>query len=86
MAKWNPLVKHRGPFQFQVVRPKTPTKSRPAACSCEVLTSTMGHDELEEEAMMLLGDPRAPITAVYVWTVRRPQCIMVYRSKEDRDG
>tara|TARA_R110000824_G_scaffold32673_1_gene105350 strand:+ start:1473 stop:1733 length:261 start_codon:yes stop_codon:yes gene_type:complete len=84
-TKWNPIRHQRGPFQLQAVRPKTPTKSRPSAYSCDLLTGMVSQDEVEEEAAMLLGDPRDTIVAVYVWTVRRPRCIMVYRRKE-HDG
>ena len=61
---------HRGPYRLQVCR-LTPT--RKIKYHTETLAGTLPAIEVEDEARMLLTDPRDAIVSVYVWSVPEEQ-------------
>lgn len=73
--------RHRGPYQFQVLRPK-PTRKYPYTCL--TLPGVSNADEVDAEARALLADPRDTIIAVYVWSVREQQHVFTYTKKGGR--
>lgn len=68
--------RHKGPFKFCVSRPFVPKKN---FFRSEWLTGGVEGDEVEEEALALLTDPRDTIVEVSVWSEREEQFVFHYR-------
>jgi hypothetical protein len=74
--------RHQGPFQLVVYRPgtrKTQGVSGGLLHTREVLSGSVAGDEVEEEALSLMGDPRDTIDMVEVWSEMEQQHVMTYR-------
>lgn len=71
--------RHRGPYSLSVTREYA---SKKGFYRTEWLSGTVEADEVEDEAMALLTDPRDRISAVSVWSEREQQYVMSYRGDQ----
>ena len=80
---WNPLIEHRGPFQFQITRPN-PKKNPKVPNLVEALPGLIDREDVWEEAKALLEDPRDCITSIAVWAMGKgdPYHIMAINKVE----
>lgn len=75
------LANHRGPYKFLLIRPKVGPK--PHFFTSEWLKGDVRSEDVGEEAMSLLSDPRDTIVNVGVWSERESCFISVIRSEKD---
>lgn len=71
------LDNHMGPFRLQVIRPFATKKG---FYRSEWLPGMSDKDDVAEEAMAILTDPRDTVITVCVWSVREGQFVGIYRS------
>ena len=64
MLDW--LNAHRGPFWLCITRPHP---GKPGFYRSEWLTSEVPRDDVEDECLALLTDPRDTIRSIQVWSV-----------------
>ena len=67
--------RHRGPFRLVIDRPY---KTKVGFYRSEWMKTEMEGEEVPEEAIMLLEDPRDTIVSVSVWSVREQQFVYNY--------
>ena len=72
------LSRHRGPFLFCLTRPGV--KSR---LKSEWLKSEVASEDVAEEAMSLLSDPRDTVCGVGVWSQRENQFVTSITGEKD---
>jgi len=78
------LQRHRGPYLFCLTR-STVSKYKgdtPRFCS-EWLKSEVSTEDVGEEAMSLLSDPRDNVTHVAVWSQKENQFVAGIKSEKD---
>ena len=74
-------ARHRGPYALEVCR-ETPT--RKVKYHTERLPGDHSGPDAEEEARMLVGDPRDTITSVYIWSVSEQQHVCTIRREDNQ--
>ena len=67
------IKSHRGPFSLAITRH---VKGKPAS---QWLGREIDTEEVEEEALSLLTDPRDTIAQVHVWSEREHQFVHCFR-------
>lgn len=80
---WREIAgRHRGPYLFSVTRPG----KKPGFRTSQWLPGRMDKDDVYEEAMALLRDPRDEILGVSVWSDREDQFVMSFpRHQAERE-
>lgn len=73
------LERHAGPYRFQVIRPA----SKPGFFRSQFLPGNVEREEIGNEAMALLNDPRDQIVDVNVWSEREAMFITTIRGEKD---
>ncbi len=71
--------RHRGPFQLQVLRLAQSGKHKHSVACLESPVSA--GEDVEQEAMSLLTDPRDTIIAVAVWSIPESQHVCTFRGE-----
>jgi len=74
------LNNHRGPYLFCVSRPFAKKKGFHRS---EWLKGTVEHEEVGNEAIALIEDPRDTIEHVAVWSEREQAFVTVIRGRKD---
>ena len=73
--------RHRGPYVLSVTRPD----KLPGFFCNEWLKGEIDAEDVEDEALGLLTDPRDTIVGVYVWSVREHQFVLSFKLGDEND-
>lgn len=69
------LARHRGPYRLVAVRP---TKK---GYMSEWLKGEVDTDDIAEETLALLADPRDTIVWIHIWSVRESQFVTTVKGE-----
>lgn len=72
---------HRGPYRLHVARP---IKSKPGFYRSEWLKGSVDADDVPDEALSLLTDPRDSIVSVTIWSEREQCFVMSFTAADCR--
>lgn len=73
------LARHRGPFLFMVGR-----KNKKGEPTTEWLRGDISKECVEEEALLILEDPRDNVDHISVWSSKEEQFITILKIKDLR--
>ena len=76
-------TRHRGPYSLLVIRPYA---TKPGFFRSEWLPGAVEADDVENEALALLTDPRDNIDRVHVWSDREDQFVFSFKREENEDA
>lgn len=74
------LARHRGPYRLEVTRPFT---TKAGFFRTEWLPGIVESEDVGDEALALLSDPRDTIVSVGVWSEREQQFVTTIRGERN---